>query len=47
MEFENPTIESLQESVARDFEFRITHHTLELYGTCNHCLNKGKSDGIE
>ena len=37
MEFENKTIETLQEAVARDHGFIITHHILELYGTCLDC----------
>ena len=36
VEFENPQIEALQESVASQHGFRIERHRLELYG---HCLN--------
>lgn len=36
-EFENKTIESLQEKVAKQFGFRLTHHVLELYGVCPDC----------
>ena len=32
MEFENKNIETLQEDVAREHGFFITHHVLELYG---------------
>jgi Fur family ferric uptake transcriptional regulator len=36
-EFENRTIESLQEKVAKQFGFELTHHVLELYGVCPSC----------
>lgn len=36
-EFENPTIESLQEQVAKEFGFQLTSHVLELYGVCPRC----------
>lgn len=37
VEFENQVIERLQEQVARDHSFRLTHHVLELYGVCPRC----------
>jgi Fur family ferric uptake transcriptional regulator len=37
VEFENPQIEALQESVARQHGFRIARHRLELYGRCAAC----------
>lgn len=37
VEFENPQIEALQESVARQHGFRIERHRLELYGRCRDC----------
>lgn len=37
VEFENPQIETLQEQVAREHNFRLTHHVLELYGICTRC----------
>jgi Fur family transcriptional regulator, ferric uptake regulator len=37
VEFESPQIEALQEGVARDNNFRLTHHILELYGVCPSC----------
>ncbi|HWU42358.1 MAG TPA: Fur family transcriptional regulator, partial [Bdellovibrio sp.] len=36
-EFENRSIESLQEKVAHQFGFKLTHHVLELYGLCPDC----------
>jgi Fur family transcriptional regulator, ferric uptake regulator len=39
-EFENKNIETLQEDVARKHDFFITHHVLELYGTCGDCSQK-------
>ena len=37
VEFENDTIEKLQESVAKHFKFKLTHHKMELYGLCPAC----------
>lgn len=37
VEFENFEIERLQEKVAREFGFKLTHHLLELYGVCPEC----------
>lgn len=37
VEFENPQIEALQETVARQHGFRIERHRLELYGRCREC----------
>ena len=42
-EFENKSIESLQEKVAHQFGFKLTHHVLELYGICPSCQTKAKS----
>lgn len=39
-EFENKTIETLQEKVAKKFGFKLTHHVLELYGVCPECQKK-------
>ena len=40
MEFENTEIERLQEKVAKQFGFQLTHHVLELYGVCPTCRTK-------
>lgn len=40
LEFEDPRIEALQEQVARDHNFRIVSHRLELYGLCARCAEK-------
>lgn len=37
VEFESPQIEALQEHVAKEHNFRLTHHVLELYGECPRC----------
>jgi Fur family transcriptional regulator, ferric uptake regulator len=42
VEFENKTIENLQENVARNHSFHITHHILDLYGYCLDCSSPGK-----
>lgn len=41
-EFENRAIETLQEKVAHQFGFRLTHHILELYGVCPACQAKAQ-----
>lgn len=47
LEFENQAIETLQESVAGEMDFRITRHILELYGYCRKCVQDGLQDGNE
>jgi len=37
VEFQNDTIEALQEQVAREHGFRLTHHELDLFGLCKKC----------
>ncbi|HMN68743.1 MAG TPA: Fur family transcriptional regulator [Bdellovibrionales bacterium] len=37
VEFESQQIETLQELVAKEHNFRLTHHVLELYGICPRC----------
>jgi Fur family ferric uptake transcriptional regulator len=40
VEFENTEIERLQEKVAKEFGFMLTHHLLELYGVCPECRGR-------
>lgn len=40
VEFENNTIEDLQERIARKNKFVLTGHKLELYGICTACHKK-------
>ena len=37
IEFENPQIEALQQSIAERFGFRLSSHKMELYGVCREC----------
>ena len=37
VEFENERIEELQDRVAEEHDFTVTHHKLELYGLCSAC----------
>lgn len=39
-EFENDEIERLQVQIAERLGYKLTHHILELYGTCNECQQK-------
>lgn len=41
LEFENEEIEMLQEQVAKKYGFKLTKHSLELFGTCADCSKKG------
>jgi len=46
IEFENETIERLQDQIARDNEFVLIGHRLDLYGLCRDCserLERGES----
>lgn len=43
-EFENPTIERIQEEVAGSRGFSVTFHRLELYGLCRACQEKSTAD---
>lgn len=42
IEFEAPEIEVLQDKVAKEYDFLITHHKHELYGLCSGCKEKGQ-----
>jgi len=37
VEFEEPSIETLQREVARRYGFEVIHHKMELYGRCATC----------
>ncbi len=40
IEFENERIEILQQDVARENDFQVHSHKLELYGLCSECRNR-------
>jgi Fur family ferric uptake transcriptional regulator len=40
VEFENEEIETLQEKIAQDSDFRLTDHMMQLYGVCKDCQKK-------
>lgn len=40
IEFENPQIEALQQSIAERFGFQLSSHKMELYGVCRECAAK-------
>ena len=40
IEFKNDTIESLQLRVAKEHDFVVTNHKLDIYGRCGKCKNK-------
>jgi len=42
LEFENESIEALQQEVARKNRFKVQNHKLELYGLCEGCQGKKK-----
>ena len=43
VEFENQKIEDLQEKIAEEHGFILTHHILELYGVCKDCQHPQKA----
>lgn len=47
VEFENTEIERLQEKVAKEFGFTLTHHLLELYGVCPSCTDGKKRETVQ
>jgi Fur family ferric uptake transcriptional regulator len=46
-EFHHDRIEELQDEVAREHGFRLSHHRMELYGLCAECLRKGVEAPIQ
>jgi Fur family ferric uptake transcriptional regulator len=40
IEFSNDEIEALQEEVAARYGFKLTHHSLDLFGHCSECRGK-------
>ena len=40
VEFEDESLEALQEGVAQHHRFEISHHRMELYGRCADCSRK-------
>ena len=43
VEFENQTLEALQDKIAQHHQFKISHHRLELYGRCEECNRKKRT----
>ena len=43
IEFENKKIEKMQDSLAKQKGFKVTHHRLELYGMCRTCTKSSKN----
>jgi Fur family ferric uptake transcriptional regulator len=43
VEFHNTQIEALQDRVAAEHGFLVTHHKMELYGLCESCRRKQSS----
>lgn len=40
IEFENETIEKLQETISKDHSFQMVSHKMELYGYCRKCQKR-------
>lgn len=40
VEFFSPEIESLQEAVAAEYGFKLTHHSMRILGLCGECQSK-------
>jgi Fur family transcriptional regulator, ferric uptake regulator len=43
IEFEDQTLEALQNGIAQRHRFKISHHRMELYGRCEECHRKKKT----
>ena len=43
IEFEDQTLEALQNRIAQHHQFKISHHRMELYGRCEECRQKEKT----
>jgi Fur family ferric uptake transcriptional regulator len=44
IEFEDQTLEALQRGVAQRYRFKISHHLMELYGRCEECVRKKRTN---
>ena len=44
-EFCDPRIQEIQDSVAAQFDFSITHHTLYFHGVCAECRKEAENGG--
>lgn len=42
IEFENPIIERQQSLIAKEHNFKLTGHLMQLYGACSDCNRKAK-----
>jgi len=40
IEFEDDTLETLQNRIAQHYRFKVFHHRMELYGQCLNCIQK-------
>jgi Fur family transcriptional regulator, ferric uptake regulator len=45
IEFEDETLESLQNGIADRYRFKVFHHRMELYGRCVNCGSKKEAKG--
>ncbi len=43
IEFEDQTLEALQNRIAQRHQFKISHHRMELYGRCEECHRKERT----
>ena len=43
IEFEDRTLEALQNGIAQHHRFKISHHRMELYGRCEECNRKKRT----
>jgi Fur family ferric uptake transcriptional regulator len=43
IEFEDQTLETLQNRIAQRYRFKTSHHRMELYGRCEECNRKKRT----
>jgi len=47
IEFENNAIEKIQEEIAKEYNFKLTSHLMQLYGICKNCQKKEEKENFD
>lgn len=47
IEFENDAIEKIQEEIAKEYNFKLTSHLMQLYGICKNCQKKDEKENFD
>lgn len=46
IEFENSSIERIQKEIAKEYNFKLTGHLMQLYGLCKNCQKKEEKENF-